>query len=133
MRRYFRLGALASVFSDYVSGLKVTKNVPGSTIKPLSNLTKAAIGNGHISEIEKDEYDAMMEAITPEERKAAYEEQGYNPEEKVTEAAAGAPADEHRAGLLARLKKIKMTNSKRAEAQEMGNDELEAFLESEEK
>src|SRR5688572_951216 len=82
-KTYFKLSALASMFSDHINGLKVTKNVPGSTSKPMSKLTKIAKGNGHIVEIVEAEYLEMMNKLSPAEREAALQEQGYAPGEWI--------------------------------------------------
>lgn len=139
-RKYYKLGVKASVFSDHTSRLKVTKNVPGSTTISGKKLTNEAVSNGHIIEIDKDEFDKMMSKVTPEEKKAAYEEQGLdvasdNSGEEAEEESGktSGTQDEERQELLARLKKIQMTKSKRAEVVELPTSELKSFIEAEEK
>ena len=144
-RKYYKLGPKSSVFSDYSCKLKVTKNVPGSTVKHNSKTTKEAIGNGHIIEIDKEEFDKMMSRITPEERKCAYEEQGLGTlltptdegeeedEEEGIIDPKGGTMDKERQDLLERLEKIKMPKGKRSEIKDLPTPELKAFIENEEK
>lgn len=84
-RKFFKLGPKASVFSDHSNGLKVTKNIPGSTIKSTkTKVTSAAIGDGHIQEIDEKTYLELMnsDAVSSKERDLAFEEQGYDPKAK---------------------------------------------------
>lgn len=141
-RTYFKLGKHASVFSDNANGMKVTKNVPGSTIKPDSKLTKEAASNGHIIPISKDEFDEMINALSPGMKKAALKEQGLTDAdfESADAGSGGGKSDEDedeadaavRAELLERLKKIQMTKSKRKEVEALPTGELKAFVEEEE-
>ena len=141
-RTYFKLGVKASVFSDNANGMKVTKNVPGSTFKPESKLTKEAAANGHIIAITKEEYDEMFSVLSPGMKKAAYKEQGIKEGEAAPPASAGGGKKddddedetdaEVRAALLVRLTKIQMTKSKRKEVEELPTAELKAFVEEEE-
>lgn len=141
-RKFFKLGSKASVFSDHVTGLKVTKNIPGSTVKgTASKVTTAAIGNGHIIEIDKTEFLDMMSKITPEEKEAAYLEQGYSEKAKSKSKSDDDDSDDNsgsgtknpddqevRNQLLEKLEKLKMPPSKKEEASKLSNDELEAFI-----
>lgn len=140
-RTYFKLGVKASVFSDNANGMKITKNVPGSTLKPESKLTKEAAANGHIIPINKEEFDEMMSKLNPGMKKAAYKEQNIQEEENPEEGKGGKEDDDDdddeadaavRADLLERSKKIQMTKSKRKEVEAMETAELKAFVEQEE-
>lgn len=137
-RTYYKLGANASIFSDSASGLKVTKHVPGSTTKPESKATVTARNNGHITEISEEEAKRMFAALSPEERKCAYEEQGIEEESSEDESSkaadnnGGGEEDPERDELMARLKKIKLTKSKREEVSALPTPELKAFIEAEE-
>lgn len=137
-RTFYKLGAHASIFSDHTNGLKITRNVPGSTEKPESKATTTARQNGHIVEITEEEANRMFAALTPEERKCAYDEQGIT--EEATAASKGkededegGEEDQERTALLERLKAIKMPKSKREEIKALPNEELKAFIEAEEK
>ena len=140
-RFYFKLGVKASVFSDNANGMKVTKHVPGSTVKPESKLTKEAAANGHIIAISKDEFDEMMSVLSPGMKKAAYKEQGLSMEAEAPASTGGGKKEDEdedeadaiiRAELLERLKKIQMTKSKRKEVEALPTAELKAFVEEEE-
>ncbi len=136
-RTYFKLGPHASVFSDNTNRLKVTKHIPGSTLKPDSKQTKEAAGNGHIIEISKIEFDEMMSKRSDMEKKMAYKEQGIilqtgkpDQEEDEDNGNSGVEDDE-REELLKTLSKMQMPKGKRAQAKEMSTPDLKAFIEDE--
>lgn len=138
-RKYFKLGSRASVFSDYKTGLKVTRNIPGSTTKLDSKVTKDAIGNGHLIEIDETEFNTMLSKVEPKEKELALKEQGLDgtasaPDEEGGGTPPPAPDedDEVRAGLLERLKAIKVSASKKKELQNSPNEVIEKFLEENE-
>lgn len=134
-RTFYKLGPNASIFSDHQTGLKVTKNVPGSTTKPESKVTATARSNGHIIEIPEEAANEMFDALSPEERKAAYDEQGITAEDAAAEAASSTPdpEDKEREALLEQLKKIKLTRTRRDEVMALPTPELKAFIEAETK
>ncbi len=60
--RFFKLGAKAHVFWDAASKLKVTRNVPGALRGKMNKHISEKMSNGHIIEIDRDEYDEMLAA-----------------------------------------------------------------------
>lgn len=60
--RFFKLGAKAHVFWDAASKLKVTRNVPGALRGKMNKHISEKMSNGHIIEIDKDEYEEMLAA-----------------------------------------------------------------------
>ena len=139
-RIYFMLGALATVFSDHTTGLKVTKNIPGSTLKKPTKAVQEAIGSGHIQEIGEHQFWEMMDKVTPEEKVLALKEQGLNEEldrnQPVAESGKGSSADDEainaekaeRENLLSQLEALRVPSDKKTEISSLSNDEIKKFI-----
>lgn len=88
-KKYFKLSnEKASIFYDAATGLKVTKNLPGSVdAKKADNSKKikVAVNNGHIKGIDEDEFKELGGVETKEEPKAPKEEAGLVIPDEITE------------------------------------------------
>ncbi len=93
--RYFKLGPKASAFYDSKSKLKINHLVPGRVLDKLSKSVDVARTTGHITEIEKSEYDKMINALPSATKKAVMDLQNeHAPLPKVKEEAPEEVADE---------------------------------------
>lgn len=150
---YFKLGIGAHVFYDTSSQLKVTKGVPGVTLKPKTKQTLEATRNGHISEISKIEYDAIIASLPPNQRQMVKAEHEGKPlpkpmtqeeEDKIIAAESGegnlsekeeeddSKGDPKRADLIKQLNAIKgIPKLKKQELAESGTvEDIQEFIDN---
>lgn len=133
-KTYYKLGNRnISVFYDHVNHLKVTRNVPGVCEK-ITKQTQAAIRGGHITEINGEEYNSMIEKLTAEEKKGIFthipDKAALNggvdsSEDKVDE-------EKEKEELTKRVKALNLKKPEEAKILAKSNEDIKAFLEENE-